>query len=157
MPRRLNESKVGLLAPLVLTGCATVINNPAPALNPAPQQPMVNALVLQHNQNAAAYSRQVNEIVAHYVRAVRVEKERQKMKEVGHPVPLPTGGCSAVLTIDPVGKLQHAELAGCFSDFLGEVELEAVKRAAPFPPSGMRLNITVRTYANVATPGVNGD
>lgn len=157
MLRQAYESKWTLMLPLLLSGCATVVNNPAPSTSQAQQQPAVNALIRQHNLNLVAYARQINQIVAHYVREVRVEKEQLKMKEAGHPVPLPTGACSAVLTIDPAGQLQHAELAGCFSDFLGETELEAAKRAAPFPPSGMHVNITIRTYARVATPGVDGN
>lgn len=153
--------KVNLVLGLsfLLAGCATVVNNPPPGPSPAaqPQPPVVNALILEHNRNMAAYAHQVNEIVAHFVREVRVEKEQEKIKEVGHPVPLPTGGCSAILSIDRRGQLRHAELAACLSDFLGDVELEAIKRAAPFPPPGAPLNVTVRTYARVATPGVNGN
>jgi len=105
----------------------------------------------------AAYTSQVSQIIARSVRQVRVEQELAKVKETGHPVALPTGTCSALIAVNADGTIRHAELAACSSDLLGEVELAAIKRAAPLPPPGQAQTITVSTYAPVATPGVNGN
>ncbi len=117
----------------------------------------MEAIVQQRTRNLQVYAHQVNEIVAAKVREVRVEQESAAMQKAGHPVALPTGSCRAVVTVKADGTVMHAELAGCSSDELGKVEMEAIRRASPLPPSGAAANVTVSTLAPVATPGVYGN
>ncbi|GBL46415.1 hypothetical protein SFMTTN_2228 [Sulfuriferula multivorans] len=143
-----------VLIPLLLAGCAVV--NEAPG-TPSPTQAQQSAIIQQRNRELMVYVQQINNIVAHSVRVIRVAQEQQAMKKAGHPVPLDTGWCSAVVAINADGTLKQTNISGCASDNLEKVELEAIKRAAPFPPMGGPFNVVVHTWAPVATPGVNGN
>lgn len=117
----------------------------------------MRAALQERNRNLADYRQQVNQIVAGKVREVRVEQEQAAMQSAGHPVALATGSCRAIVTINPDGTLERSQLAGCASPELGKAELEAINRASPFPPLGIKTIVTVLTTAPVATPGVNGN
>ena len=117
----------------------------------------VNAAIHERNRNLAAYTWQVDQIVATQIRAIRVAEEQAAMETAGHPVPLPTGACRAIVTVAPDGTVQRAQLAGCASEELGKVELQAIKQSSPLPPLGVIANITVQNSAPVATPGVDGN
>lgn len=140
-----------VLFPLLLTGCA-VVNGPPNSL-----QAQQSAAIQQRNRELMVYVQQINNIIAHSVRKIRVTEEQQAMKKTGHPVPLDTGWCSAVVTINADGTLKQTSISGCASDNLEKVEQQAIRKAAPFPPIGRPLNVVVHTWAPVATPGVNGN
>ncbi len=117
----------------------------------------VSAVMQERNRSLAAYQNQVNAIIAGKVREVRVEQEKAAMEKAGNPIPLPTGMCRVIVTIQPDGTIKRAQLAGCASDELGQAELEAIRRSSPLPPPGVMANVIVQTQAPVATPGVNGN
>lgn len=79
------------------------------------------------------------------------------MKQAGHPVALPTGVCRAVAVILANGTVVRAELAGCASQALGKIELEAIHAAPPLPPTpfGANASVIIETNAPEASPGVN--
>ena len=116
----------------------------------------INELAKLRDRNLAEYSREVNEIVAARLREVRVEQERSAADEAGHPVTLPTGACSAVVTIKGDGTIDRVEMAGCASPELANAEMTAIQQASPLPPLGTTVNLTVRTIAPIATPGIDG-
>ena len=116
----------------------------------------VNAIASLRDRNLANYARQVNEIVAARLRDVRVQQERDAADAAGHPVPLPTGRCSAAVTIKGDGTVDRVEIAGCASPKLGNAEMTAIQQASPLPPPGITVNLMVRTVAPIATPGIDG-
>ena len=140
-----------VLFPLLLTGCAVVNETPTSL------QMQQSAIIQQRNRELMAYVQQINNIIAHSVRTIRVAEERLAMKKAGHPVPLDTGWCSAVVTINADGTLKQTSISGCASENLEKVERKAIKKAAPFPPIGRPFNVVVHTWAPVGTPGVNGN
>ena len=83
--------------------------------------------------------------------------EKSAMKQAGHPVALPTGVCRAVAVILANGTVVRAELAGCASQALGKIELEAIHAAPPLPPTpfGANASVIIETNAPEASPGVN--
>lgn len=115
------------------------------------------AIIREQNRRTQAYASEVEMIVAHKIRVIRVAEERAAMAQAGHPVALLTGGCSAVLSIKPDGTLLRAELAGCRPDGFGPVEMKAIRHAAPFPPPGIMVDLTISNHAFIGTPGVNGN
>ncbi len=143
-----------VLVPLLLTGCAVTSNAPSA---PTATQAQQSAVLQQRNRELMAYVQQINNIIGHSIRVIRVAEEQQAIKKTGHPVPLDTGWCNAVIAINADGTLKQTNITGCASDNLEKAELEAIKKAAPFPPIGAPLNVVVHTWAPVATPGVYGN
>ncbi|OYV75166.1 MAG: hypothetical protein B7Z66_13915 [Chromatiales bacterium 21-64-14] len=134
------------LIPVLLVGCA-VANNGVSG----------QTQTTERERQAWVYNREINQIVAHSIRRVRIAEERLAMKKAGHPVPLKTGWCGAAVSINDDGSIKRINMTGCASHSLGEDEQKAIKSAAPFPPPGNPFIAVVHTYAPIATPGVNGN
>ncbi len=117
----------------------------------------VNAMMRARQQTLVAYARQVNEIVVARVRQIRVQQEQGLMKQSGHPVPLPTGLCRAIVSVAADGSLSRAQLASCASPELGDFLLRAINLSAPFAPLGYNAIFPVQASMPVATPGVFGN
>ncbi len=114
-------------------------------------------LIQERNLAARTYYMQVEQIIAHKVRKLRVAKERNAISQTGHPVELPTGICNAVVTIKPDGTVLRAELGACQHEALGVILKEAIQQASPLPPPGQADNMTVSIDAPVPTPGYEGN
>lgn len=150
-----NTGKVaGLwLAGLVSASCAWGDSAPQVQIDGS----AVNAALHARQQALVAYARQVNEIVAARARQIRVQQEQDLMKQSGHPVPLPTGLCRAIVSVAADGSLSRAQLASCASPELGDVLLKAVNQSAPFASLGQASIFPVQVTMPVATPGVFGN
>ncbi|WP_308388817.1 hypothetical protein [Acidithiobacillus sp. AMEEHan] len=134
----------------LLTGCA--INN-----QPALTQPGQTDNIAK--KNIDSYASQLSEIVAGRVRFIRIKEENEEIKKHGYPIPVPGGICRAVITVLPSGELVHLQLAQCDSEALGKIERQAIVESSPFPPTpyGKEVTVTIGTYANEPTPGVDGE
>lgn len=139
-----------------LSGCAVSNVTNSPEL---PTEAVQNASdVTPQDSILQSYMTQVNQIIAGQVDRIRTEQERVDMKRVGHPVALPTGACRAVAVILANGTVVRAELAGCASEALGKIELEAIHAASPLPPTpfGHNASITIENVVHGAAPRIRG-
>ncbi|MHB1530277.1 MAG: energy transducer TonB [Acidiferrobacteraceae bacterium] len=134
------------LIPLLLAGCAVVNNGSSGRARPS-----------ERAREAWTYNQQINKIVGHSLRNVRVAEEHQAMKKAGHPVALATGWCSAAISINADGSVKQINITQCASHGLEKAERQAIENAAPFPPFNVSFMAVVHTFAPVATPGVNGN
>ena len=95
-------------------------------------------------------------VIATRLRAVRVAMERAAIRRTGHPVMLPTGACSAVLTLSPSGRVRQMKQLRCSNEGLQNAFWRAVFSGGPLralaSPDGRRVRVHV--IAPVAEPGV---
>ncbi len=121
------------------------------APNP-PARPSVARTVPQPRRVSLAASM----VVAGRLRAVRVAMERAAMRRSGGPVRLPTGVCSAILTLSPTGRVRQMKRLRCSNEGLREAFWRAVFSGGPLfslaNPRGRRVR--VRVVAPLAEPGV---
>ena len=135
---------------LPLAGSPTA-NHPASATTPSEQQGPIPFAGPEYEQVA-------NNIVAHHIREVRVAEERQAMgKAGGHPVVLPTGLCSATVTVLGDGIISGIHMGRCASAGLEKAVRQAIEQASPLPPPGVTMNLVINLRVPAATPGVDGD
>ncbi|MDA8094383.1 MAG: hypothetical protein M0T84_10825 [Betaproteobacteria bacterium] len=160
----MNKTLTQILRHALLAALATFFSAfTAGAAQAAPQlQMQINAntlgpLIQEHNLEARAYFMQVEQIVAHKVRKLRVAEERNDIAQMGHPVELPTGICDAIVSIKPDGTVFRTELGACRHQALGVTLKEAINEASPLPPPGQAYNLTIAVNANVPTPGYDGN
>ena len=104
----------------------------------------------------------IESIEGRSLREVRVEQESRAMKKAGKPVPLPTGSCMAIVTVNREGVIEAVHPGQCASDELANTVRTSILRTSPLPPPPIlgnypRGNITVVVSAPIATPGVNGN
>ncbi|MHB1513008.1 MAG: hypothetical protein ACYCTF_02525 [Acidiferrobacter sp.] len=97
-----------------------------------------------------------NTVIAARLHAVRVAMERTAMRRTGHPVMLPTGVCSAVLTLSPAGRVRQMKRLHCSNEGLQQAFWRAVFSGGPLhllaSPDGRRVDVHV--VAPMAEPGV---
>ena len=95
-------------------------------------------------------------VVAARLRAVRLAMERTAIRRTGHPVMLPTGVCSAVLTLSPAGRVRQMKRLHCSNEGLQQAFWQAVFSGGPLhllaSPDGRRVDVHV--FAPIAEPGV---
>jgi hypothetical protein len=85
---------------LALSGCTsthiTVVN-----FNPRPPVSVVNL------------APRPAQLVGHQLRIIRVAEENAAIASTGHPQPLPTGICRAVIALTPAGTVAGSPLIQC--------------------------------------------
>lgn len=151
---------------IVLGGCATQpatsqISSPG-TLTHSPQwhPPGRTGTTAQNKRPPFAsrdYERIVNRIVAHSVRSIRVYEERRAAVMADRPVALPVGGCRAIVTVAPTGKVIGLYMGRCASPSLEFVERKAIRNISPLPSPGHTVEVIIRTWAPIATPGIYGN
>ena len=107
-------------------------------------------------QSQSGYDQRASAAVAYRLRYLRMQEERDIIRRTGTPRDLATGECVAIIPIDRRGRIRAPAAISCDNPGLVREVSQAIRLAAPYAATSDSAEVTIRVWAPVTQPGVNG-